>query len=411
MKNEIFIQINPVLNFIYIGLIKFINIGSKYILVGYLIRVLGENGYGVLTWVDSIVQYFIMIINFGFDLYAAKYVVENKKNPKKLNEVISSIYYIKSVLFLFCFLLLIPLSFNDQISNYINTILLMLVLGLGEVLMPIWFFQGIEKMKIVSILTFLTKALLITLTIFFIKRIHDINLYIFFLITTNFVWGFLGFWKMMKVIDFEFITVSKVTLIKYLKEGYFFFVGKVSTFVFNMGTLFIIGYYYSIGNVAGFDIALKIVFVFIIPFEVLQQAIYPKFVRGINNYETKKILLFSLVFSTLMALSALLYSEKIIAIFGGDTMIKYGYILPIVLPLIPIVSMTIILGNCLMVANGFYKEYNRSLLITALLFILGIIFLNISNNLNFINIIILRVLADLILLLIRFYYCIKFRLV
>lgn len=402
---------HSILNFIYIGLIKFINIGSKYILVGYLIRVLGENGYGVLTWVDSIVQYFIMIINFGFDLYAAKYVVENKNNPKKLNEVISSIYYIKSVLFLFCFLLLIPLSFNDQIDNYISIILLMLVLGLGEVLMPIWFFQGIEKMKTVSILTFVTKALLILLTILFINGSNDLYLYILFLILTNFVWGFWGFWKMMKEIDFEFITVSKVTLIKYLKEGYFFFVGKVSTFVFNMGTLFIIGYYYSKGNVAGFDIAIKIVFVFIIPFEVLQQAIYPKFVKGINKYYIKKILLFCFVFSTLMALSTYFYCEKIIAIFGGDTMIKYSYILPIVLPLIPIVSLTIILGNCIMVANGFYKEYNRSLIITSLLFILGIVFLNISNNLNFLNIILLRVLADLILLIIRFYYCFKFKLI
>ena len=66
-------------NFFYIGVLKFLNIGSKYFLVGYLIRILGENGYGILTWVDSIVQYFIMLINFGFDLYAAKYVVENKK--------------------------------------------------------------------------------------------------------------------------------------------------------------------------------------------------------------------------------------------------------------------------------------------------------------------------------------------
>ena len=102
---------------------KFLNIGSKYILVGYLIRVLGENGYGILTWVDSIVQYFIMLINFGFDLYAAKYVVENRNSPKKLNEVISVIYYIKSILFLTSFLLIIPLSFNSQISSYYNMIL------------------------------------------------------------------------------------------------------------------------------------------------------------------------------------------------------------------------------------------------------------------------------------------------
>ena len=405
------LKINPFLNFLNIGIIKILNIGSKYILVGYLIRVLGENGYGTLTWVDSIVQYFIMLINFGFDLYAAKYIVENKNNPKRLNEVIASIYYIKSLLFLLCFILLIPLSFNLQINNYLNLISLMLILGLGEVLMPIWFFQGIEKMKSVTILTFTTKLLLILLTIFFIKKSNDINLYIVFLVFTNAVWGLLGFLKMKREIQFEFIKISKLTLIKYLKEGYLFFIGKVSTFIFNMGTLFIIGYFYSKGNVAGFDIAIKIVFVFIIPFEVLQQAIYPKFVRGISKSYIKKILIYSFFFSLLMAISTYIFSEKIISIFGGNTMIKYNFILPIVLPLIPIVSSTIILGNCIMVANGYFKEYNRSLIITAFLFILFIIILKATNNLNLINIIIVRVLADLILLLIRLYYCLKYKLI
>ena len=404
MKNIIASRFNTILNFFYIGLIKFLNIGSKYILVGYLIRILGENGYGILTWVDSIVQYFIMLINFGFDLYAAKYVVENKNNPKKLNEVISSIYYIKSILFFICFLLLIPLSFNLQINSYINIVLLMLVLGIGEVLMPIWFFQGIEKMKIVTVLTFVTKTVLVLLTIIFIKKSNDLNLYIVFLVVTNAVWGIFGFLKMKKEIQFEFIAISKTTLIEYLREGYLFFIGKVSTFMFNMGTLFTIGYFYSKGYVAGFDIAIKIVFVFIIPFEVLQQAIYPKFVRGIKKIYVKKIVLYSFVFSALMACCTYLVSEKIIAVFGGITMIKYNFISPIV-------STTIILGNCIMVANGYYKEYNHSLIITSVLFILFLLILKISNNFNFVNIIIVRVFADLILLLIRFYYCLKFKLI
>ena len=411
LKNIITSQINSIFNFFYIGLIKFLNIGSKYILVGYLIRVFGENGYGTLTWVDSIVQYFIMVINFGFDLYAAKYIVENKSNPKKLNEVISSIYYIKSALFLLCLLFLIPLSFNYQINTYINIIFLMLLLGIGEVLLPIWFFQGIEKMKTVTFITFSTKSLLIGLTLFFIKNDNDIALYIAFLVMTNILCGVFGFFKMKNEIQFKFIPISKPTLVKYLKEGYLFFIGKVSTFMFNMGTLFIIGYFYSKGNVAGFDIAIKIVFVFIIPFEVLQQAIYPKIVRGMNKSNVKRILLYSFIISVTMAFFTYFFSEKIITIFGGVTMVKYNYILPIVLPLIPIVSLTIILGNCIMVANGYYKEYNRSLIATSLLFILFIIVLQISNNLNFVNIILVRVFADLFLLLIRYYYCIRFKLI
>lgn len=404
-------RINPFLNFLSIGLIKFLNIGSKYVLVGFLIRVLGENGYGTLTWVDSIVQYFVMVINFGFDLYAAKHVVENRNDSKKLNEVITSIYYIKSILFLLCFLLLIPLSFNLQINRCIDLILLMLVFGVGEVLMPIWFFQGIEKMKSVTLLTLVTKIVLILLTLIFIKGSDDLILYIVFLVVTNALWGAFGYLKMRKEIQFEFIPISKSTIIAYLKEGYLFFIGKISTFMFNMGTLFIIGYFYTKGNVAGYDIAMKIVFVFIIPFEVLQQAIYPRFVRGIDKILVKKILLATLLISLSLALVTFLFSETILEVFGGVTMIKYNYILPIVLPLIPIVSTTIILGNCIMVANGFYKEYNRSLIATALLFVLFLFFLNLSGNLNFINIIIVRVLADLILLVIRYYYCVKNKLI
>jgi PST family polysaccharide transporter len=173
-------RLNLISNFFYIGVMKFLNIGSKYILVGYLIRVLGENGYGTLTWVDSIVQYFIMFINFGFDLYAAKYVVENKNNPKKLNQAISAIYYIKGILFLVCFVLLIPLTFNTEINTVINLIFLMLVMGIGEVLTPIWFFQGIEKMKTITIITFFSKLILVLLTFFFIKNNTDSHLYILF---------------------------------------------------------------------------------------------------------------------------------------------------------------------------------------------------------------------------------------
>ena len=411
MKNTIASKINPILNFLNIGLIKFLNIGSKYILVGYLIRVLGENGYGTLTWVDSIVQYFIMLINFGFDLYAAKHVVENRNDSKKLNEVITSIYYIKSILFLLCFLLLIPLSFNLQINRCIDLILLMLVFGVGEVLMPIWFFQGIEKMKSVTLLTLVTKIVQILLTLIFIKESDDLILYIVFLVVTNALWGAFGYLKMRKEIQFEFIPISKSTIIAYLKEGYLFFIGKISTFMFNMGTLFIIGYFYTKGNVAGYDIAMKMVFVFIIPFEVLQQAIYPRFVRGIDKIVVKMILLATLLISLSLALVTFLFSETILEVFGGVTMIKYNYILPIVLPLIPIVSTTIILGNCIMVGNGYYKEYNRSLITTALLFVLFIFILRVTNNLNFINIIIVRVLADLILLSIRFYFCVKYRLI
>jgi PST family polysaccharide transporter len=390
---------------------KFLNIGSKYILVGYLIRVLGENGYGILTWVDSIVQYFIMLINFGFDLYAAKYVVENRNNSKKLNEVISIIYYIKSVLFVLSFLILISLSFNSQIGGYFNMILLMLIMGIGEVLMPVWFFQGIEKMKIITIVTFITKLILILLTFLYIKNSTNISLYISFLVVTNIIWGVSGYLMMKKEANFMFVNVTLKLLKDCLNEGYLFFIGKFSTFIFNLGTLFLIGYLFSKGFVAGFDIATKIIFVFIIPFEVMQQAIFPIVVRGIGRKNLQKITFSTFLLSTSISIILYSFSEKMIVLFGGISMLKYTYVLNLVIILIPIVSLTIIVGNCIMVAKGYYKEYNWSIMISAIIFIALLILLRLINQLNFINIIIIRILADSFQLIIRIYYCIKYKII
>ncbi|MDP3682004.1 MAG: oligosaccharide flippase family protein [Flavobacterium sp.] len=398
-------------NFFYIGVMKFLNIGSKYILVGYLIRVLGENGYGTLTWIDSIVQYFIMLINFGFDLYAAKYVVENKNNPKKLNEAISAIYYIKGILFLISFVLLIPLTFNTEINTVINLIFLMLVMGIGEVLTPIWFFQGIEKMKTITIITFFSKLILVLLTFFFIKNSTDIHLYILFLVFTNIIWGFFGFLMMKKEASFKFVAVTFDLIKNYLKEGYLFFIGKFSTFLFNLGTVFLIGYLFTKGQVAGFDIAIKIVFVFIIPFEVLQQALFPVIVRGVRKSVLRNITVATFIISTAIAILLYVFSENVIVIFGGAEMYKYSYVLDLVLILIPIVSLTIIVGNCILVAKGYYKQYNWSLIVSAMVFVSLLIVLKTTDQLNFLNVILIRVLADFIQLLIRFYYNFKFKII
>ncbi|MDI6045549.1 oligosaccharide flippase family protein [Flavobacterium yafengii] len=398
-------------NFFYIGVMKFLNIGSKYILVGYLIRVLGENGYGTLTWVDSIVQYFIMLINFGFDLYAAKYVVENKNNPKKLNEAISAIYYIKGILFLISFLLLIPLTFNTEINTVINLIFLMLVMGIGEVLTPIWFFQGIEKMKTITIITFFSKLILVLLTFFFIKNNTDIHLYILFLVFTNIIWGFFGFLMMKKEANFKFVVVTFDLIKNYLKEGYLFFIGKLSTFLFNLGTVFLIGYLFTKGQVAGFDIAIKIVFVFIIPFEVLQQALFPVIVRGVKKRVLRNITVATFIISTVTSVLLYIFSENVIVIFGGIEMYKYSYVLDLLLILIPIVSLTIVVGNCILVAKGYYKQYNWSLILSAIVFVFLLVVLKTTNQLNFLNVILIRVLADFIQLLIRFYYNFKFKII
>lgn len=394
-------------NFFYFSVIKFANILSKYILLGYLIRTLGEQGYGILTWVDSFTQYFLILVNFGFDMYVAKYIVENKQNKAKIDEIISAILTIKTGLFVFGFLLLGLFSFNDEIAKVAHLLFFMLLMGIGEILFPIWYFQGIEKMKPIAIVSVISRSLLVILTILFVKNANHIVVYIFILVVSNLVWGGLGFYFLKKVSNFKFIIVPLATLKFYLKEGYLFFLGRFSTLFLNFGTIFLIGYFCSKNLVSGFDIASKIIFAFIFPFEVIQQAVFPSIVRTKNKLFLQKLVLFTICSALFFAGSIYYFSEELMIFFGGIPMGKYAYLLKSLVVLIPVISSSIIIGSCSLVAFGALKQYNYALVFSCLIYIFVVLILYFMGQMSFKNLVILRVSVDIIMVLLIFYFAVK----
>ena len=113
-------------NISYLSFLRFFNIGIKFFLVAYLVRVLGEISYGILTWSDSIIQFFLLFINFGFNIYAAKYIVENRDQKDIINEITSSIFLIKITLFIISFILLYLLTFLNNFEAHKSILFLML---------------------------------------------------------------------------------------------------------------------------------------------------------------------------------------------------------------------------------------------------------------------------------------------
>lgn len=261
-------------NLSYLTVLKVLNIGIKIVLAGYLIRILGELNYGIITWVDSVVQYFIMIINFGFNIYAAKYIVEHKNQDTKINEIISSIFYIKGILFISSIFCILFLGQFNEFSSYKNLLLLFMFCGIGEVLFPIWFFQGVENLKPATIIVFFSRLFLLISTILFVKATTHVEVYVFLLVISSILMGLLGFWYVFKYYNIKLIKVSFESIKNYFKESLPFFLGRFLSLVFNFGTIFFIGKFCEFEQVAGFDISLKIIMLAVIPFEMLQQAVF-----------------------------------------------------------------------------------------------------------------------------------------
>lgn len=396
-------------NFSFLSVLKLFNIGFKFILIGYLIRVFGAELYGVLTWADSIIQFFLMFINFGFNVYAAKYIVDHRGNKAEINEVVSSIYIIKTILFFASFAILFAMSWFDPISENLGLLYLLLVIGIGEVLFPIWFFQGMEKLKIATIIVFISRLLVVIATILFVKTQEDLFLYVSLLVLSNVLMGVSGVYAIKKQYNIDLYLVKFKTLTKYFNAASMFFLGRFLALVFNFGTIFLIGVYATMNDVAGFDTASKIVMITVIPFEMLQQAVFPTISRTLDKKLLSKLVILSFFVSLFFMLILNLFALELLSLFGGQELLEYVKTLKYLSLLTPLISVTFILGSCALVAFGYFKEYNNSLIASSILYVLFVFVLYLIDQITFWNLVYLRIFSDIALVSIRGFYAFKKR--
>ena len=394
-------------NFSYLTLMKFFNIGVKIVLAAYLIRILGSEKYGLITWLDSVIQYFIMIVNFGFNIYAAKYIVENKNKSTKINEIVSSIFIIKGCLFIFSLICVLFLGSFETFSAYKRLLLLLMFSGIGEVLFPVWFFQGTDNLKPATIIVFLTRLFLLVGTVIFVNSQYDLLSYILLFVASSLLMGGSGIFYLFKYYNIRIVLLPISKLIHYFRESLPFFIGRFLSLVFNFGTIFFIGKFCLLEQVTGFDTGLKIVMLGVIPFEMLQQAVFPTISRTKNKKLLKNLVYVSFIVGVFIGSIIFLMADYFMVWFGGEEMLQFAPSLKLLAILSPFVSLTFILGTCSLVAFGFYREYNFSLIFTSIVYMLILIVLYFTGKINFWNLIYLRVFGDVLMALIRLFYSFK----
>ncbi|WP_252509450.1 oligosaccharide flippase family protein [Acinetobacter bereziniae] len=211
-------------NYFFMTVLQFVNSFAYLAIYPYLILKLGVDQYGIYVFALSIVTILINIINFGFDLPALKVVSENPQDKNKKKEILdvvtsSKIYLtIISTIFFFFLLVLIPLLYN-----HIEILLLTYLQVLGTIFLPLWYFQGIQKMKLVTILQVIFKILSIPLIILLVKEKNDFINFVLIASLTTVTSSILAFVLILytEKINFKLKRISEIKHI--FKESFPFF--------------------------------------------------------------------------------------------------------------------------------------------------------------------------------------------
>ena len=123
-------------NFVAIALTQIISYVIPLISLPYLARVLGAEKFGLVYWAQSLITYFCIITDFGFGLSAVKEISIHRNDHDKINQIFSSILFVKLCLIFICFIILTVLiifipKFNNEMLLFYLTFFMVIGNAIG----------------------------------------------------------------------------------------------------------------------------------------------------------------------------------------------------------------------------------------------------------------------------------------
>lgn len=355
-------------NFTYLSILKCLGLLFPLITYPIVIRTVGAEKYGLVVYAHAIISYFIVFINFGFDVSATRKCSENRGDKVKLSSIYSSVILLKASLFLIALFITIPILF---LTHYDHTILLLFLLGLclQEIFFPIWLFQGLEVMKYITIISFASSCLYVILLLLFIKDESDYYLIAIFQSLGGILTSILSSILLRKQFGVRFVRVSFSQLKLDFKESVPFFASRFSAIVMEKSNLLVIGHFFSYNTVAIYDLCAKIVSMLQMPFSLVAQVLYPNVAKTKNMSLVKRLIKPVLGTALLMCLLTICFSKYIVLLLGGSELLPAIPILCLMVWYAPLVGVNYLLGASTLVVCGYSKQYNLSVIYSVMFYL------------------------------------------
>ena len=349
--------------------------GLNYVLpmlvLPYLIRVLGVGNYGVIAVAQAFAQYFTIFTDYGFNLSATKRIaVANGDDTDAVRRTFWGVLLIKCVLLLAGFALLLGITAALPSMSGMRTAYLVAYLAvLGNVLFPVWYFQGIEKMKTISIITGLSRIVTVGSVFFLVHGPADTIRALALQSAAPLLAGLVGFAAAARS-NWNGTKLPRTADVKLLlKEGWHLFLSTAAVTLYTNTNVFLVGMLGGVAQAGYFSAAEKIIRAaqgLLIP---LTQVLFPH-VNALMKQSRQVAVRF--IRRSLLTIALPTFAGSLLILFGAPLLahFAFGFANPTTnntlrwIAFIPfLVAVSHILGIQTMVVFGYEKAFSRILIL------------------------------------------------
>lgn len=353
----------------------------------YLVSVLGLDKFGLIILGQTISGYFTLFVDYGFSLSTTKEIAENKEDSNKVNKIFTSVMLAKLLLFTAGLIILhfLVSAFSRLETDYWVYIFSYGVV-LGNVLFPVWYFMGIEKMEYCALFNILPKIFFLVLLFLLVNEESD-YIYVPILFSLGFILsGVLSLVYSFRI-GVTFTKVSTEDVNQQFKNGWHVFMGMLSSGLASNAIPLFLGLMTSNAILGMYSAVEKIIKPVANISNSLLNVIYPHMVnlRKNNNksafYFSKKISTYYLLILTVGCVIFSLFSKYLIDRYLGVEYVGMNEVLEVLiyLPFLTSFLNIFLISNCLVydLKNVYSNSLFTAFLISLLVIPVGIHFFGI----------------------------------
>lgn len=352
--------------------------GLEYILAfitfPYLVRVLQVENFGAVVFVQGIIQYFVLFTDYGFNLLGPKEIAQ-RDNKEERGKIFANIFGAKLILLGISTVLFIAiLSVLQYMANVdIMLYIVIYLMVIGNVIFPIWFFQGIQQMRYITLVNIIGRFISVGCIFYFVKSPNDYILAGLLQAIVPLVAGICSWIILWKNYQEVFILPKIDGIRQVFIDAWEIFTSTIAINLYTASNIVFLGILTNNTVVGYFSGAQKIIQNINQLISPITQAIYPYVSKTASNSKNE----------------ALKFLRKIVLILGGgnfigsilififaewivDILLGAGYeqsvLLLRILAFLPfIISLSNIFGIQTMLVFGMKKQFNRVLMSAAIL--------------------------------------------
>lgn len=398
---------NPVKkNALYLTALQGFNYVLPLVTVVYLVRIFGPGGYGRLALAHTYIQFFGILVDYGFALSATRLVAQHQARPAAIRTLFRAVILAKLLLAATALPVMLALAWWIP-SLHANLLLCCAyyLSVLGGVFVPSWIYQGYQRMGVLTVLTAAPRLLTTAAILLLIHRSNQLVSAAVLLCAAPVISGLAGLVHCRIWLGLRLGRVPLAEIAAQFRAGWHVFLATASGALYTLSPTFVLGLVAAPAVVGYFAAAERLMKAAQNLFSPISQAVYPHLARLFAESRNNALeLLGQLLLLVLAAYGALviaceLFPTELLGLVFGERFMQAAVVLRILCFLPLLGSVNIISGALYLVPLNRGQTLSRSVVAPTIVHV-ALIY-PVASHAGPVGIAALLVLTELTILLIR----------